>query len=467
MIQGTPLLATMDGIGTARTMELNSSGVFTQIATQGGFQTSAGGPVAPYIGWGLDNVLVTHFDSALGRVTSTVYDLLFAELEEFQIGLTPTTSVWRSGYSPVSRLSAPWHGSGSFVSRRIRVDADGLTTGSFNATAIAGLAGVAVSPDGKKIAGFGNPDSKIAYNGSGDVSASPAVTFATYPIAATIGTWDRTSRFLILGTEGDTKFSVYRLDENNVPILTVDVEEGGKTLHSIATSPYADMLAVSWNNGGTQDTVLYRRLGSFYQKLDTFLDFGGLLDFTADGKLLVDCSKKKAYKRNDLTGVFESNDAAMVNVSSGIVGQALSDHVETPFAVTNMYQAGLDLLVSDGVDASQFKLTFATSAAPAFDIDHPTLADVLGGAEITGGGWPAGGIPLTNPSVISGGGAVTISSDTIYRPIMNTGITCRYMILHQNGIPILRHDYPSDISVAPEDRMVIEIPDSGVVSYVV
>ena len=28
MIEGTPLLVTLDGIGTIRTMELNSSGVF-------------------------------------------------------------------------------------------------------------------------------------------------------------------------------------------------------------------------------------------------------------------------------------------------------------------------------------------------------------------------------------------------------------------------------------------------------
>ncbi len=134
----------------------------------------------------------------------------------------------------------------------------------------------------------------------------------------------------IIAQEKRNFFSILKWAANTFT-KTMDVENVGQGLHAIAMSPYSNQLAVSWVNAGVYQTKIYRRLGSFYQEIQTVNGFGQLIDFSADGTMILDCGSKKALKRNGLTGVFEANDAIVANVATGVVRQALSDHVQVPF----------------------------------------------------------------------------------------------------------------------------------------
>lgn len=463
MIEGTPLLATLDGTGTIRTMELNSNGVFQQIAAQGGFTTTVHGPEYALVDWAVNNVIVAR-GSGTSRFIS-LHNVLMEQLKVVNQGVNGSTQQWRVGYNKISPLLMILDRTAASVSnKKVSVLLEDLIVESHAAPSIIPtLQDVAISPDNVKISGLA--DTLVANvlnpNGfNGNLTWPNSLT-----VASSVGKWDRTSRFLVTGKKGTETVSVLKFASNTFS-KTFDIIEVGKTLHAIAMSPHANMMAISWVEGGVYITKIYRRLGSFYQEVQSVNSFGQLLDFSADGTLIIDCLGKKALKRNALTGSFEENNAAMVNVASGIVGQAMSDHVPVLFPIADFYQTALDLTVGGALDLSKFKITLAKADAPGYDPEASTLADVLGDSEVTAGYWPAGGMPLVNPAIVSENLSADIVSDAIERIIIETGIEFRYAILHHDGTPILRHDYQQTVAVARDDKLVIEVPLSGVLSYV-
>lgn len=464
MIEGTPLLVTLDGIGTIRTMELNSSGVFTQIASQGGFTTTAYGPTHAYVDWALDEVIVCRGNASNRFIT--LHNLLMEQLTVVNQTVNGSLQQWRVGYNKVTPMMMIFdRTSTSTTPRKIRVLLEDLVVENHTAPAtIPNLEDVAISPDNVKLSGLA---SSLVANVLNPNGFNGQLTWPnSFTVESDVGKWDRTSRFLVTGKKGTDTVSVLKW-ASNLFTKSFDIQEVGKTLHAIAMSPYANQMAIVWINGGVYQTKLYRRLGSFYQEFQTINNFGQLIDFTADGTIIVDCLSKKALQRNGLTGVFEANDAMVANVATGVVAQALSDHVDNIFPVVDFYQNTLDMTISGGMSTiGDLKVTLATADAPTYDPNHATLAEVLGTAEVVDGLWPAGGLPLVNPTVVSGGLESAITSDAITRVIVESGIEFRYVILHMNGVPILRHDYQQTVQVARDDKLVIEVPLSGVLSYV-
>lgn len=462
MIQGNPLLATLDATGTVRTMEL-VAGAFSQIASQGGFASTAYGPPTPIIGWSNDQVLVIH-QTGPNRYF-TLYDVLMTQLANINQASNGSTQQWRVGYSSVSRMALILDRTGDSTSpRKVRVVTGNLIQEVHTEPPeVANLADVAISPDGSKIAGLTSTQIANLLNPGVNQNIQWPNSF---PDAASIGRWEKYSKYLVAGVKGGTTVGVYRFEPNDTLTRTVQMNNAGKELNAIAMSDVGNLLAIGWTDGSDYETIIYRRLGSFYQAIQTLPDIGGLLDFTADGTILVDCGLKKAYQRNPLTGQYDSADSIVASVAPGIVYQAMSLHAPVIVSTVDYYQAGLDLVTNtpSGIVPSDLKITLATSAAPAYDPDHATLADVLGAAEVTSGGWPAGGIPLVNPSRVSDNLSVDYLSDDLEKIIIGSSITFRYVILHQDNIPILRHDLNQNMSVAQNDKLVLDVPDLGILN---
>lgn len=464
MIQGNPLLATIDATGTVRTMEL-VGGAFSQIASQGGFAMTAYGPPTPILGWAEEQLLVIH-QTGSNRYF-TLFDVLMTQLNNITQPSNGSAQQWRVGYSRSSGLAMILDRTSDSTSpRKVHVGNGGLVPEVHTAPAtVANLNDVIISPDGSKITGLTTSQIANILNPGINQNLSWPNSF---PDAASIGRWEKYSKYLVAGVKGSTTVSVYRAEPNDTLSRVVQMNNAGKELESIAMSDIGNLLAVGWSDSGTYETIIYRRLGSFYQPIQTLSGIGSMLDFTADGTILLDCGLKKAYQRNPLSGQYEAADSIVTNVAPGIVYQAISEH--SPFIVSTVdyYQAGLDLMTGDvtGIDPTELKFTIATSSAPTYDETHETLAEVVGSAEVSGGTWPAGGIPLVNPQKTSGNLTVAYTSDELSKIVIGSSITFRYVILHQNGIPILRHDLSQDISVAQNDKLVIDVPLLGVLNVV-
>lgn len=102
MIEGTPLLVTLDGIGTIRTMELNSSGVFQQIASQGGFTTTTYGPEYAFVDWAVDEVIVCRGVPASSNRVITLHTILMDQLTVVNQNVNGSTQQWHVGYNKVT-----------------------------------------------------------------------------------------------------------------------------------------------------------------------------------------------------------------------------------------------------------------------------------------------------------------------------------------------------------------------------
>ena len=465
MIEGTPLLVTLDGIGTIRTMELNSSGVFQQIASQGGFTTSIYGPEYAFVDWAVDEVIVCRGVPSSSSRVITLHTILMDQLTAVSQNSNGSTQQWRVGYNKVTPLMMIFDRTATSTNpRKTRVLLEALIVESHTAPAIIpNLETVAISPDNLKLSGIATTQVANVLNPNG---FNGNLTWPnSFTVDADIGQWDRTSRFLVAGKKGNNFFSILKWAANTFT-KTMDVENVGQDLHAIAMSPYSNQLAVAWVSGGVYQTKIYRRLGSFYQEIQTVNGFGQLIDFSADGTMILDCMSKKALKRNGLTGVFEADDGIVANVATGVVRQALSDHVPVLFPIVDYYQNIIDLTVDGEFDLSKIKVTLVQEGAPAYDPDAQFLADVTGVYEVTAGLWPAGGIPLVNPTIVQGGLEANFTSDNITRIIVESGIEFRYAIFHHEGRPILRHDYQQTVQVARDDKLVLTVPATGVLSYV-
>ena len=462
MLVGNPLLATIDASGTVRTMEL-VAGAFSQITSQGGFATTTYGPPVCPMGWADDQLVIIH-QSGSNRYY-TLYDVLMTQLANLNQTANGSTQQWRAGYSKKAKLGLILDRTNSSITpRKVRVGTGTLTAETHAIPAIVpNLENIAISPDGSKMTGLSSDKIANILNDGIDQDLRWPNDFL---LGASEGVWDKYNKYLVAGSSSDAIVEAFKFDEATETLIKImDITNGGRSFEAVAMSDVGNLLAVGWTGDDGITTKIYRRLGDFYQEIQTLTQIGVSLDFTADGTILIDSVGQTAYRRNATTGLFEADFAMMANIAPGVVGQALSDHVPVIVSTVDYYQAGIDELTSAGsISVGDLKFTLATDAAPVYNSNHATLADVVGSAEVSTGGWPAGGVPLVNPLKTSGDLSVKYGSDDIDKVIIGSAVTFRYVILHQNGIPILRHDMNQNVSVAENDKMVIDVPLQGVLN---
>lgn len=471
MISGAPLLAIYDATGVFRTFEL-AAGVFTQMASQGGFPQNAqpSGGTYPFFSWAQDQIVVVLSEGGTGRSIRLLSSLLSTLDNEAQTAGASTAS-YRAGFGKGTQVVSilPGTGNNGTSLRKFRVAPGVLNIESHASpsTALVEITQIPASPDGVKwpqlhttgIRNVRDPGLNQAWVLDGTLSG----------VRAAMGAWDASSRYLTVGVPGDTYATVLRyssgLAAGYEPTQQIDHPNG--TFYAIGSDPHGKYLAIGWAVSGGYETRIYKRLGSFYQYQQTLAGMGRLLDFSADGRILVDGASRKIAVFNPGTSLYADDAAMAANLPTGTVAQAVSDHAPVLSATVDMYQAGLTLLAAGTFDMTDLKLTLATSAAPAFDIAHDTLAEVLGSAELTQGGWPAGGVPVENATADSTTpGVVVITGDDVERVIITSSATFRYAVLHQNGTPLARYDFQEDRVVDQNSTAVFDMPSTGLLNLV-
>lgn len=214
-------------------------------------------------------------------------------------------------------------------------------------------------------------------------------------------------------------------------------------IHKAEMSPDGRILAVSFKNGTTYTTKIYNRASGFMLPVQEIAAFGKDLTFSADGKMLIDVTVKKA-RTLGTDGEFEDADAAMVNVATdllvGKMSLAPTDKVANPL----VYIAALEPFAENTIDWDNLKFTLLTSAG-SYDQSDATISEVTnsGAFEVTDAMWPAGGLPIEN--VVSGMGTDTYNfeCDQLVWLTFGTSMTWRYGVIYDatSGIPLICFDY--------------------------
>src|SRR5690606_29446366 len=110
-----------------------------------------------------------------------------------------------------------------------------------------------------------------------------------------------------------------------------------------------------YENAGSYTTVIYRRDGTYLTETQVIVgDMGYLLDFTADGKMLIDASVKRALVNNG--GTFEDEMGFLDELPANVKSQAISDHAQQIATSGRFYNGALPAFVTDAVNTASLKL---------------------------------------------------------------------------------------------------------------
>ena len=235
--------------------------------------------------------------------------------------------------------------------------------------------------------------------------------------------------------------------------------------HRVAMSPDTRMMALSCKDGNSYTTNIFLRIGDYFLYQQTLQNFGGLLDFSGDGTLLVDCATRRAFA---LSGsVFEDQSTVMVNIPSLIQGQALSAGRVSPFADGFIYDESINRLARGEVDFNNLKITLLTNEATGFDTFHSTIEQVVGDAEVTTGSWPAGGLPLENVQGVDSGPTFDYTADPVSWIVMGSNLFARYGVIYDatSGIPLSFIDFMQDRSVLQNRELIIDFRFGAFLRY--
>lgn len=485
MALGKPLLATWYADGTLRLYEL-ISGVFVQQAAAGPYlhtpSSHRDGIVFPP---GLDFVRDSAFLAIRHAATanSSKLKVLNRDLSvqadtECSSGATngaagPTA--WDEAHNTHHAIHL--YGTGR---ERLLILSSGATTAGDGDFWVPGgdkenIRGMWISPDGKyMLQGGKNSTSNFMRRFFGGLDSNGAtfvenVQMTETPWAIELALWTPDSKYVIAGSKNEG-FSVYQkaaTGENWEKIYDLPKKPG--VAKAIAGSRNGRYVAISYDVGGTITTYIYQRSGPYLIDNQTLASgFGAALAFTADSNYIVDAISKVAYVRG--ASGYELATGAMANVVSGAVVQSLSTHVEDPVGFSRIYDNRLGDVMEGLVDYSKLKVTLADNNAPAFNPAHTTLAQAVGSAELSSGGWPAGGLPLTNVhEARQGTQAYGIVADPVERIMIVSGASFRYAIVYEvtagGNKPLIHIDFEKVYAVPKGTKITIQPHADGIIAF--
>lgn len=240
------------------------------------------------------------------------------------------------------------------------------------------------------------------------------------------------------------------------------IDDTGASVHKAEMSPDGRVLAVSFVNGSTYTTQLYRRTSGYMVPLQELAAFGKDLAWAADGKILLDVTVLKARLMGD-DGTFTDHDSAMASVATDlIIGKmslAPTDKVANPL----VYLAALEPFATCGIDWNNIKFTLLTNSA-SFDEDDATISDVTnsGAWEVVDAAWPAGGLPVENVADGMGTGTYNFTCDPLVWLTFGSSMTWRYGVLYDatSNIPLVCFDYYGERMVSSNREVHFDFPDN-------
>lgn len=311
-----------------------------------------------------------------------------------------------------------------------------------------------ISPDGSTLfVGQKKPStSKYYYLDTGKmdhVTAFPSLK------GANVSAWSKDSQYLVTGAADAKTVEIWKLASNTFTKLQ-DLTPEADPVQAMDFSYNNKYLVISYKpTSGTIYTVVYKRLGPFYQKQQTIVGIGDLLSMDYEGKYIFDGVNKKVYL-NDGSSFAEVAGAAAA-VASGALAQAASPHVTAPIATTKFYDGALNAFIGGTAHLSNLRIQLLTSSA-SYDQTHTTLSQVTnaGTYVVANGAWPATGLALTG---VAQGGSTDIyfTVDDIDRVVVNSTLHCRYAVVYDDADagdkPLIWIDLAENKDVLPNTQI--------------
>lgn len=472
MIPGSPLLAAWHTDGTLRVYEL-SGNVFVPLGVAGGLTHDTGqSPPLPLLSWDRDIINTLRRVSTQGQIAA--FDIMGNQVASNSPGTIGVST--RFAASRNEDFFAQWQ-NGIIAVRRLNHDtmnygapSQPQLSGTFS-----GKTAFAFSPSGRVAATiYNNIGSQYSLAVFGASPAQPTwpwtflapstrlVTSGTGPDIIQVTNDDSN---VLVGLSGDTFVRVYQA-EDATALPNINLTKG---LRAISVAPYGRNIAISTLEGGVYETNIYRKVGNFYQQIQTIPNFGSMLTFSADASLLIDAARRLMYRWNPSTKQFEEVPGALANVTIGAVVQAVSDHVAAVSSVARWYAAGVQRIAAQEVATNALRFTLLTDAAPAFDPTQATKSAATGVGEATGGNWPMNGYLLDGfDAVPTGVNMATWVFDNLSHLAMFSGVTFVSILIFEDdgadGVPILRIDFPQEVTI-PIDNKVEFVLTDGLVTF--
>lgn len=478
MAEGNPRLAVWETAGTVRTFEY-SGGAFVQLASLGGFPMGnlahpAGITLFPELAWARDGAFVT-LRYAANSIISRLWSWNeFLDPKGFADGSNTVSGASRgiSSYNHADEVSV-FHCDGTQSTNQIFVPATGIpTTPGTTSPASAGTTErcFEITPDGEyALSGRIKPSDSLIYTKTGmsgaGVAYSAGVPFTSKGINC--AGWSPDSKYLITGDAVLNTCQVFEMVAD-VPTLIMELPPEDGAPVCVAFSPDRRWVAIGYLNGGDYFTVAYRRTGPYFVKKQTLTAMGQLLDYSANGKLLVDAAQRKAYSFDGNTLTLVSG--AMASVPAGQTVQAMSQHAVDPVGLGSLYNNAIDSIISGTVGLDTLKLTLLTSAA-SFLETHTTLDQVTnsGAYEVSTSGWPAGGLLMTGVDKENTGPTVNYKADNLYRVIITETLTARYAVVYDDGsvdqTPIAFLDFQAEKTIVKNTELVLSFRSGNFITF--
>lgn len=286
---------------------------------------------------------------------------------------------------------------------------------------------------------------------------------ASAPLAAK---WSPTEPYLVIATEAN--LFMYSFTESEASLLQVIPLTEAGTPYAVAWRYDNRFVAIGYDNNGTRTVVVYKRTGPTLTKVQTLTgSWGSLLGFTADGKYLVDAAGRQAWEYQ-AGGVFVEANSIMANIPVGCTLQAISTHTDNPLGTGKVFPVALEKLLPN--DFQTLKLMLLSSDA-TFNSQATTASAVSnsGANEVSGYGWPAGGLPLLNiEDQVRSGGFIARVADNVKQTIAGGNLVFRRAMIYEEetDMPVIFIDFPEDQTAEADLSAVFNFQDAGFVRFV-
>lgn len=469
---GNPLLATCDETGVVRVFEY-AANVFSQIASRGGFShvevnVENGGMAAPYLQWlgNDDRLFVANAeDAGTARLHS-----LSPVLEDEVLATVGTPGFTRGEVHP-SRIGRDIvfigtnNGSNTLnATYAVRWEAGAFT---FSATGAPipyrNVRLRETTPNGELTLLRDNLGTYL-FDLISTLDAKPLAFTAkgatAFDVVANIAKWSYNNRCVLVGDTSLNRVQNWRWLDNAWSLMH-EVPLPAGSLQQIAMSPDNRFAAISVLDGGVYKTRIYNRAGDYFQTYQDLTGIGQMIDFSEDGKLLVDTRQRACFR---LVGTdWQDHTSAMANIPVAIYSQTMSYGRTDAFGVARAYPNSLGELASGQVDLNDLKFTLLTSAG-AFD---PTDSVADFSAEVTTGRWPAGGLEMTGVVGTETPSGYSLAADDLTRIVFESAMTARYGLIYEvaTGKPLVHIDFIQDRIVARNRAVTFEFRDGEFLKF--
>lgn len=234
----------------------------------------------------------------------------------------------------------------------------------------------------------------------------------------------------------------------------------GNYIHKIVPHPTDAYISVGYATGGGYATAIYAKAPLGLQLVHTIPGIGLDIQWTADGKYLIDAALGKALNFDLQDMSYVNADEIMVNVittDTEFLTSAISTHNDSETSYGRIYDEGFQSFFDQSLDYSNFKI-YLVSNAYVFDSTHQGIASIA--ANVIIGPEDMENVDFSyNPTTKS----MDLTSDNVM--LYSTTTTAfRYIIILDgtNNILVSCYDYGGDFTTLANYNLHINLSEPPV-----